>query len=264
MSGAIMVQAMSSKMHRQAWEDWGSVNPLYAILTDPQFRYGGDRDAFFRTGEEFVGFLLAECDRLGLAQRRQRALDFGCGVGRVTAPLGARFDSVIGLDVAQSMVETARQRHADRPNCTFEVHAADDLSRFGDETFDLVVSVFVLQHLPTLRAILVYLGELVRVLRPGGALIVQLPSKVPPPDALPPWPTREGLRRRGAPLLRRLGVSPAFLYRRLDWVPEMTMTGVPEAQIRETLVAAGGSVVYTTPPDIDRNGTESRVFFVTR
>ena len=44
----------------------------------------------------------------------------------------------------------------------------------------------------------------------------------------------------------------------------MTMTGVPEAQIRETLIAAGGTVVYTTPADIDRNGTESRIFFVTR
>ncbi len=255
---------MSSKLHRQAWEDWGSVNPLYAVLTDPQFRYGGDRDAFFRTGDEFVAELLGECDRLGLAQHRQRALDFGCGVGRVTAPLGTRFESVVGLDVAQSMVDTARQRHAGLSNCTFEAHSADDLGRFADETFDLVVSVFVLQHLPTLRAILVYLDEFVRVLRPGGALIVQLPSKVPPPDPLPPWQTRDGLRRRVAPLLRRLGVSPAFLYRRLDWVPEMTMTGVPEAQIRETLIAAGGTVVYTTPADIDRNGTESRIFFVTR
>jgi len=42
------------------------------------------------------------------------------------------------------------------------------------------------------------------------------------------------------------------------------MTGVPESLIRETLVAAGGSVAYTTPPDIDRGGTESRIFFVTR
>jgi hypothetical protein len=59
-------------------------------------------------------------------------------------------------------------------------------------------------------------------------------------------------------------VSAAFLYRRLDWVPEMTMTGVPEALIRQTLAAAGGNVVYATPPDIDRGGTESRIFFVTR
>jgi ubiquinone/menaquinone biosynthesis C-methylase UbiE len=256
---------VSSKMHRQAWEDWGSVDPLYAVLTAPQYRHrGGDHDEFFKTGEEFVGFVLGECDRLGLAQHPGRALDFGCGVGRVTVPLGGRFDSVTGLDVAQSMVDTARQLHADRPNCRFEVHRAEDLSRYGDETFDLVVSVLVLQHLPTTQAILAYLGEFVRVLRPGGALVVQLPSKVPPPPTLPPWQTRDGLRKRVAPLLRRLGVSAAFLYRRLDWVPEMTMTGVPEALIRETLAAAGGDVVHATPPDIDRGGTESRIFFVTR
>jgi SAM-dependent methyltransferase len=252
-------------MHRQAWEDWGSVDPLYAVLTDPQYRHrGGDRDEFFKTGEEFVTYFLGECDRLGLAQRRQRALDFGCGVGRVTAPLGTRFDEVIGLDVAQSMVDTARQVHADHPNCTFEAHGADDLKRFADATFDLVVSVLVLQHLASPEAILGYLGEFVRVLRPGGALVVQLPSKVPPPSALPSWRTREGMKRRVAPLLRRAGFSAAFLYRRLDWVPGMTMTGVPESLIRETFVAAGGSVSYTTPPDIDRGGTESRIFFVTR
>ena len=134
----------------------------------------------------------------------------------------------------------------------------------ADGTFDLVVSVLVLQHLPSQQAILAYLGEFVRVLRPGGALVVQLPSKVPPPPALPPWQTRDGVRRRVAPLLRRLGVSAAFLYRRLDWVPEMTMTAVPEAVIRETLVGAGGNIVWATPPDIDRGGTESRIFFVTR
>lgn len=260
-----MVQSMSSKMHRQAWEDWGSVNPLYAVLTAPQYRHGGgDRDEFFKTGEEFIAFVLGECDRLGLARHPQRALDFGCGVGRVTVPLGARFDDVTGLDVAASMIDTARQLHADRPQCRFEVHHADDLSRYADGIFDLVVSVLVLQHLSSQRAILTYLAEFVRVLRPGGALVVQLPSKVPPPPVLPPWHTRDGVRMRVAPLLRRLGVSAAFLYRRLDWVPEMTMTAVPEAVIRETLVAAGGNIVFTTPPDIDRGGTESRIFFVTR
>ena len=104
-------------MHRQAWEDWGSVDPLYAVLTAPQYRHrGGDQDEFFKTGEEFVAFFLGECDRLGLAQQPGRALDFGCGVGRVTAPLGARFDAVTGLDVAASMVDTARKLHADRPS----------------------------------------------------------------------------------------------------------------------------------------------------
>jgi SAM-dependent methyltransferase len=265
MDGAIRVQSVSSKMHRQAWEDWGSVDPLYAVLTAPQYRHrGGDRDEFFKTGEEFVAFFLGECDRLGLAQHPARALDFGCGVGRVTAPLGDRFDAVTGLDVAASMVDAARQLHADRPQCRFEVHRADDLSRYADGTFDLVVSVLVLQHLPSPPAILAYLGEFVRVLRPGGALVVQLPSKVPPPPVLPPWQTRDGLRMRAAPLLRRLGVSADFLYRRLDWVPEMTMTGVPEALIRETLSAAGGNVVMATPPDVDRGGTESRIYFVTR
>jgi SAM-dependent methyltransferase len=252
-------------MHQQAWEDWGSVDPLYAILTDPKYRHGGgDVGEFLATGEGFAQDLLDQCDELGLAGTRKRALDFGCGIGRVTAPLAARFTSALGLDVSESMVAEARRLHTGRPNCTFEVHRGDDLHQYPDGSFDLVLSVLVLQHLPSRSAMVGYLAEFVRVLRPGGALIVQLPSSVPPAPTLPPWTTREGLRKRGGSLLRRAGVSPGFLYQHLDWVPEMTMTAVSDEITRSTIASAGGRVVHTTPPDIDSGGTESRIYFATR
>lgn len=250
--------------HHRAWEDWGSVNPLYAILTDPQYRHGGDQAEFLRTGERFAAEIVARCEELGLATSRQGALDFGCGVGRVTAPLSQRFADVTGLDVSESMIATARRLHAARTNCRFEVQRANDLRRYPDASFDLVLCFLVLQHLSSQDAMLRYLAEFARVLRPGGALVVQLPSKVPPPAVLPPWRTRRGLKVRASRLLRRLGVSPHVLYRRLDWVPEMTMTAVPDAVTRSTLADHGVRVIFTTPPDIDRGGTESCIYFATR
>lgn len=254
-----------AKKHDRAWEDWGSVDPLYAILTDPKYRHGGgDRSEFLETGEELAASILGQCDALGLAQDRGRALDFGCGVGRVTAPLSRRFDEAVGLDISPSMVVSARKLHADRTNLTFEVQRADDLGQYADGSFDLVLCVLVLQHLPSPQAILHYLAEFARVLRPGGALVVQLPSSVPAPTALPSWRTRAGLRARAGIFLRRLGVSPKLLYQRLDWVPEMTMTAVPDELTRSTLAAHGAPVVFTTAPDVDRGGTESRIYFASR
>jgi SAM-dependent methyltransferase len=251
--------------HDQAWEDWGSVDPLYAILTDPKYRHGGgDRSEFLETGEELASAILGQCDALGLAQDRGRALDFGCGVGRVTAPLSRRFGEVLGLDISPSMVASARKLHADQANLTFEVQQSDDLARYPDGSFDLVLCVLVLQHLSSQQAILRYLAEFARVLRPGGALVVQLPSSVPPPTALAGWRTRAGLRARVAIFLRRLGVSPKVLYERLDWVPEMTMTAVPDELARATLAASGAPVVFTTAPDVDRGGTESCIYFASR
>jgi ubiquinone/menaquinone biosynthesis C-methylase UbiE len=185
-------------------------------------------------------------------------------VGRLTAPLSERFADVVGLDVSESMITIARQLHAARANCHFEVHHGDDLRAYPDASFDLVLCVLVLQHLPSSAAIMRYLAEFSRVVRPGGGLVVQLPSKVPPPTPLPPLRSRAGVRARVAPRLRRLGVSPSYLYRRLDWVPAMTMTAVPDAVTRATLAEHGLSVVYTSEPDIDRGGTESCIYFAAR
>jgi hypothetical protein len=59
-------------------------------------------------------------------------------------------------------------------------------------------------------------------------------------------------------------VSPKVLYKRLDWVPEMTMTAVPDALTRATLADGGAPVVFATPPDVDRGGTESCIYFASR
>ena len=57
---------MPTRAHRQAWQDWGTVNPLYGILTDPRYRHGGDVKEFLRTGEGTVASLMGDVDGLGL------------------------------------------------------------------------------------------------------------------------------------------------------------------------------------------------------
>jgi ubiquinone/menaquinone biosynthesis C-methylase UbiE len=255
----------SSKAHSRAWEDWGTVNPLYAVLTDPKYRHGGDVDEFLRGGKGAVNEILGETNRLGIGRGRDAAIDFGCGIGRLAAGLADHFKEVTGVDVSSTMLASARELHSHRVNLEFELNESKDLRWIPDASFDLVLSLFVLQHLESTLTIETFLRDFVRVLKPGGAIVVQLPSRVPahrPP--LPPWNTRAGVRLRTANLLRRVGVPARVLYERFDWVPEMTLLALPEETTRKILEDAGGTVVHVTPPNTDAGGTIDHTYFVTR
>lgn len=254
---------MPSRAHRQAWQDWGAVNPLFGILTDPRYRHDGDVEEFLATGEGTVARLVEEVDRLGLCRQRRAVLDFGCGIGRLTVPLARRFDEAVGVDLAESMLAAARRLHASVDNCRFVRNDVDDLSQFAGTSFDLVVSLFVLQHLDSDRAVESLLGELVRVLAPGGGLLVQLCSAVAAPAPLPRLTTRAGLRSRVGAALRRAGVPAGVLYRGLDWTPPMTMRPFPDVRARAVLEGAGGRIVHVDEPEVDAGGTVHHFYYVT-
>ncbi len=146
------------------------------------------------------------------------------------------------------MLDTARELLADRGNCEFRVNQSDNLHWIADGSFDVVLSLLVLQHLDSTETIKAFLREFVRVLKPGGAIVIQLPSSVPAHKIpLPSWKSRSGVRIRTARLLRRIGIPANVLYRRLGWVPEMTLLALPDAVTRTTLEEAGGVVVHVTP-----------------
>lgn len=102
------------------------------------------------------------------------ALDVGCGPGTVTAALGraAGPDGLaLGLDISEPMLARAVRTHAG-PNVGFLRADAQHLP-LRDETVDAAVSVAVLQLIPNPQATL---GEMVRVLRPGGRMAVMVPT----------------------------------------------------------------------------------------
>src|SRR6185295_16254309 len=99
---------------RRTWNYLGASDPLFAILSEPQKR--GNRwelESFFATGQnEIDAVLRAVADRFPDVPH-QRALDFGCGVGRLTRALANHFERVIGIDVAASMISRSRELNAD-------------------------------------------------------------------------------------------------------------------------------------------------------
>lgn len=217
------------------WDLLGRADPLWAIISDRTRRGGGwQPEEFFAVGREEVARLLADLDRLGVPVRWGRALDFGCGAGRLTQALAERFDEVDGVDIAPSMLALAEQHNRHGARCRYHLNARDDLALFGDASFDLACSLLVLQHLEN-RYARGYLAELLRVLRPGGVLVAGVPSH--------PRPTLRGLLFA---LLPNAVLNPWRRLRYRHW-GVMELYGLRREQVVAQLRAAGGRVVAVLP-----------------
>ena len=97
------------------------------------------------------------------------ALDAGCGTGFLSFELAARGHRVTGVDFAPAMLAEARRKAAERTvSVRFEEADAEHLP-FPAGSFDLAISRHVLWTLPHPEAAI---DEWIRVLRPGGRLVV--------------------------------------------------------------------------------------------
>jgi len=164
------------------WDEFGRVDPLWAILTWPEKRRGKwATSEFFQTGIEEIGQLFRCIESLGVRLQKRTALDFGCGVGRLTQALSPHFDKCHGVDIAPSMIELARKYNQYGTKCEYHVNETDGLPLFENESFDLVYSKIVLQHMRPEYATN-YVREFVRLLAAGGILAFQLPSEALAPQ----------------------------------------------------------------------------------
>jgi len=233
---------MTLERHKEDWERLAVVDPLWAVLTAPEQKDGGwNTDAFFATGEAEIATVFAEVERLGRKPGRARALDFGCGVGRLTRALGTRFETAVGVDISEAMVEQARRLNEAFPACEFRVNTTSDLKQFETGSFDFVYSSLVLQHLPSVAHVEGYVAEFLRLAAPDGLVVFGIPRHISFPYSLQP-------RRRAYGLLRRLGVSEEWMLRRTPLTP-MRMTVVTEAAVRKLVEGRDGTVLEAEPID---------------
>ncbi|MCU1337714.1 MAG: Methyltransferase type 11 [Bryobacterales bacterium] len=129
---------------------------------------------FYATATEVINGLESELRRVPATQRSAwKALEIGCGPGRLMRPMSRHFAEIHGVDVSDEMIALARERLRDIPNA--HPHATDgaSLSEFADESFDFVYSYAVFQHVPSREVIVSYMRETHRVLKPGGLARLQ-------------------------------------------------------------------------------------------
>jgi SAM-dependent methyltransferase len=100
--------------------------------------------------------------------RGKAAIDFGCGTGRSTRFLQQHGFSATGVDIAGDMIERAREID---PEGEYRLIGEDGLSQFPANAFDLVLSVFTFDNIPTMEKKLGLFRELGRLLKPGGRIV---------------------------------------------------------------------------------------------
>lgn len=101
----------------------------------------------------------------------RRVLDAGCGEGYGTEILAATAAEVVGVDLDKAVVGRAATRYR---RARFETADLQALP-YPDGSFDAVVSLQVIEHLPSPRD---FLGEIARVLAPRGTAIVSTPNRL--------------------------------------------------------------------------------------
>ena len=108
--------------------------------------------------------------QLGIKQG-MKILDLGCGDGTTAIPEAKLGAEVLGVDIAQNLVEAGNRRAKEMglTNCRFQEGDATNLHELKDQTFDLVVSIFGAMFAPRPFDVA---KETVRVTRPGGRIIM--------------------------------------------------------------------------------------------
>ena len=129
---------------------------------------------FLAAATGVVNDLEAELGRLKAEQRGNwRALEIGCGSGRLMRPMSRHFLEIHGVDVAADAVRQARENLQDVPHAhPREIHGTS-LEDFGDQSFDFVYSFALFPYIPSRELVLAFLREIHRVLRPGGLARLQ-------------------------------------------------------------------------------------------
>jgi SAM-dependent methyltransferase len=126
----------------------------------------------FWTGEEAVDHLLGGL-RVEFAGT-ERALEIGCGLGRITRVLATRARKVVALDISEEMLARAREHNPDLSNVEWLLGDGVSLAGVSDGSIDACVSVVVLQHMPDPGLTLGYVREVGRVLRPHAWAALQV------------------------------------------------------------------------------------------
>ncbi|HEV8413950.1 MAG TPA: class I SAM-dependent methyltransferase [Bryobacteraceae bacterium] len=223
------------------WDRQAHSDPMWAILTDPA-KAGGrwNVDEFFATGVRDISSVMEQAAAWGKPVARSSALDFGCGIGRLSQALADHFDHVYGVDISPKMIELARQHNRKGSRVEYRCNPAANLGEFEDASIDMVYSWITLQHVRALYARR-YMREFLRVLAPGGLLLFQYPSK--------PVSWRSHLGR----------------WRALWSVPRpMYMNGMDRKQVVELLERGGGRVLEIRQDDESIPGYHSFCYAVTR
>ncbi len=203
---------MSPILSNKEWIYWGEHDPLFAVSTQPGKEHGGASPwtiaDFLETGRRYFVDVAAHWNRYGVGSKH--CVEIGCGAGRLTYQLAAKFAQVTALDVSSAQQERARLALGERAARVSLVRVEEPVIPIDDASCDGVFSCEVFQHFDSDAGIAAYIKEAHRVLVPGGSICIQLPVVGLQPQSILALPARNTVLR----VLRRLGRRRMMIYRR--------------------------------------------------
>lgn len=180
----MQAQDLSYRM-REDWNRRAREDAKYFVAFG---RRRQDDEEFFATGAELARGLARELKRLPPAPTDARkALEIGCGLGRLMLPLAPYFGEIHGVDVSDEMVRLAREKLRHIPHAHVHLNDGASLQGFPDESFDFVYSYAVFQHIPAREIVFSYLREARRVLKTGGVFRFQVNGLPPEGENYDTW-----------------------------------------------------------------------------
>jgi 2-polyprenyl-3-methyl-5-hydroxy-6-metoxy-1,4-benzoquinol methylase len=169
-------RALFERLQSQ-WRALGEAEPFWSVLTHSEYLQANldpsGLAAFYDTGAAHAALIDHACERTGVTIRRGACLELGCGVGRITKHLAARFEQVIAVDISPGNLRQG-QAMAEREglsNIEFRLLTSlDEIRAMGG--VDFFYSVITLQHNPPpIQAMI--LDAVLKNLNPGGAFLFQ-------------------------------------------------------------------------------------------
>lgn len=169
---------------------WGKREPYFCVLTTSKFLLHNmtnqgkmnDQalDHFYSLGDLDIRFAFEILEHNGIKINPTMALDFGCGVGRLTFALAKVFRFVIGCDISGPHLQISRDNACqfDINNVHFIKSSANLLDQLSPESFDFIYSRLVLQHIPPILS-KAYIRQFTSLLKAGGHMLIQLPTASP-------------------------------------------------------------------------------------
>ncbi|MBK7500127.1 MAG: methyltransferase domain-containing protein [Ignavibacteriales bacterium] len=152
-------------------------DPMWAILTDPTKKDNKWQPGeFFETGINNIELVIKYAKQLNLNINYNKAIDFGCGIGRLTQALAMKFNEVIGIDIAPSMINAAEYHNRFKQRCKYVLNNKYDLSFIPSSDIDFIYTIITLQHMKP-KFSKGFIQEFMRVLKKDGVLIFQIPSR---------------------------------------------------------------------------------------
>jgi SAM-dependent methyltransferase len=164
----------------EKWREFGKTEPHWSVLVGEEFRSSNiskNLEKFYASGEKNIDIALRAVMRAGIDPAGfKTAVDFGCGVGRLTLALAQKVDFVTGVDISDGHVHLAQERAHDTQvnNVAFKV--ISDVSDIATiPKTDFIISIIVLQHNPP-PIIAVIFRMLLKLLHERGVAYIQVPT----------------------------------------------------------------------------------------